>query len=305
LETPTFSKHSDLDKLYTSIAMLAKLPDYFISHPTIPTKETCKACLSHLQVKKQDIQNDKCMKESQRQKELLKKDGQSRRFPSYGLTTLSTDTFVSPTVKRLYWRKGTRAERVRHLANCAHQTRRVREEAQLERSKKGSSETPAAEDDGPGPMSHFKAARDNPRPRATLRPSARPSRASSSTTTSYQEDSDDEAFEEMIATGEHARYLEDLKVEQQRAEKRARREQLEAEQTRKGSRTDVDEDEDEGPEYVVFVVQMGLTLFSADTAIRITAIAYTSANPEAHRPYKRIFGSERGIKSSIAYFDPA
>lgn len=148
----------------------------------------------------------------------------------------------------MYWRKGTRAERVRHLANCTHQTRRIREEAQLERSKKESSETPAGEEDGPGPMSHFKAARANPRPRASLRPSARPPRASSSTTTSYQEDTDDEAFEEMIATGEHARYLEDLKIEQERAEKRARREQLEAEQKRKASKA---EEDDEGPEYVV------------------------------------------------------
>lgn len=79
-------------------------------------------------------------------------------------------------------------------------------------------------------MAHFKIARAKPRP---PRPSTRPSRASSSTTTSYREDSDDEAFEEMIATGEHAKYLEDLRVEQEREEKRKKRKELEAKQSRK------------------------------------------------------------------------
>lgn len=60
--------------------MPIRLSDYFVSHPTIPTKETCKACLSHLQAKKEEIQNDKHSKESQRRNELLKKDGQSKLF---------------------------------------------------------------------------------------------------------------------------------------------------------------------------------------------------------------------------------
>lgn len=145
-------------------------------------------------------------------------------------------------VKRLYWRKGTKAERFRHLANCAHQTRRVREEAQLERSKKERSETPAAEDDATGPMSHFKTARDRPQSSLPRKPSTRPSRASSSTTTSYQEDSDDEAFEEMIATGEHAKYLENLKLEQERAERKAKREQLEAQQRKNNKNSDDEQD---------------------------------------------------------------
>lgn len=135
-----------------------------------------------------------------------------------------------------------KAERFRHLANCVHQTRRVREEAQLERSKMENLDTPFDEDDKPGPMSHFKSARDRPRSSLPRKPSTRPSRASSSTTTSYHEDSDDEAFEKMIATGEHAKYLEDLKIEQERAERRAKREQLEAQQRKKNKYSDDEQD---------------------------------------------------------------
>ncbi|KAK9896684.1 hypothetical protein P389DRAFT_172030 [Cystobasidium minutum MCA 4210] len=206
--------------------MLANLASYFTSHPTITSKETCKACFAHLQAKKDDIRRDTTLKTSQKQAELLKKDGQ---------------------IKRMYWKTGTKAERIRHLANCAHQTRRTREEAQLERNKKASSETPSAQDESPGPMEHFKGAREKAR---TQRRNTRPARASSSKSTSHREDTDDEAFEEMIATGEHAQYLADLKLEQERAERRKKREELEAKK-----RAEQEISEDERPDYSAYFVQ--------------------------------------------------
>lgn len=141
----------------------------------------------------------------------------------------------------MYWKTGTKGERIRHLANCPHQTRRTRDEAKLERSKKASSETPSAQEDPPGPMEHFKGARETFR---TRRRNTRPSRASASgKVKSYQEDTDDEAFEEMIATGEHAKYLADLKLEQEREERRKKRRELEEKQ-----RKEAEESEEESPE---------------------------------------------------------
>lgn len=140
----------------------------------------------------------------------------------------------------MYWKSGNKAARLRHLANCAHQTRRTREGAQLERNKKAGSETPSVQDESPGPTEHFKSAREQAR---TRRRNTRPSRASSTTATSYREDSDDEAFEEMIATGEHAQYLADLKLEQEREERRKKRKELEAKQ-KKAKHESEDEDQE-------------------------------------------------------------
>lgn len=222
--------------------MLANLASYFTSHPTITSKETCKACFAHLQAKKDDIRRDTTLKTSQKQAELLKKDGQSERSQLRTVAYHSLMCCMLRPVKRMYWKTGTKAERIRHLANCAHQTRRTREEAQLERNKKASSETPSAQDESPGPMEHFKGAREKAR---TQRRNTRPARASSSKSTSHREDTDDEAFEEMIATGEHAQYLADLKLEQERAERRKKREELEAKK-----RAEQEISEDERPECV-------------------------------------------------------
>lgn len=57
--------------------MPSDLARYFVQHPSISTKETCKACLSHLEGKKLDLQGDPRLKPHQKQAELLKKDAQS------------------------------------------------------------------------------------------------------------------------------------------------------------------------------------------------------------------------------------
>jgi hypothetical protein len=201
--------------------MPAKEADYFIQHPTVPTKETCKSCLTHLKAKKIVIEQDETLRSKQKHSELQKKDSQSEWCP--GTKASAPTDCVLGVVRRLYWKTGQKAERTRHLATCAHQPKRVREAAKQARNKKADASVPLEnDDDGPGPMSHFKEARANPKPRPRPQPLIqRPSRASSSTaTTSYAEDTDDEAFEALIADAEHQKYLQDKKDEEERAERR-------------------------------------------------------------------------------------
>lgn len=158
---------------------------------------------------------------------------------------------VISTVKRLYWKKGNTAERLKHLAYCPLTIHRIREQAQQERSGKpvsaatSSASSPDMIEEA-GPTSHFKSARetyDYNEKRSKPRPSRASSRRSSSKV-SYQEDLDEDAFEELIAVGEHAAYLQSKKDEEARL---VRKKKLEEEEARKlaAKAAAPQEDEDE------------------------------------------------------------